>query len=102
MAGASVKMGVDVTQFKQGMRDAQASVKTLDAELKKSEAQAIVDEIILDQNLTAPVKKGDKVGEVRFSLNDEVIGSVDVVAAENVNKMSFWTAFLWILYGITQ
>lgn len=39
MAGASVKMGVDVTQFKQGMREAQAAVKTLDAELKKNEAQ---------------------------------------------------------------
>lgn len=39
MAGASVKMGVDVTQFKQGLREAQASVKTLDAELKKNEAQ---------------------------------------------------------------
>lgn len=70
--------------------------------LKKSESQAIAEEIILDQNLTAPVKKGDKVGEVRFSLNGEVIGTVDVVAAEKVDKMSFWTAFLWILYGITQ
>lgn len=39
MAGASVKMGVDVTQFKQGMREAQTAVKTLDAELKKNEAQ---------------------------------------------------------------
>ena len=39
MAGSTVKMGVDVTQFKQGMRDAQTSVKTLDQELKRSEAQ---------------------------------------------------------------
>ena len=39
MAGSTVKMGVDVTQFKQGMRDAQNSVKTLDQELKRSEAQ---------------------------------------------------------------
>ena len=39
MAGASIQMGVDVTQFKQGMKEAQASVKTLDAELKRSEAQ---------------------------------------------------------------
>ena len=38
-AGSTIKMGVDVTQFKQGMRDAQNSVKTLDAELKKSKAE---------------------------------------------------------------
>lgn len=70
--------------------------------LKKNESSAIVEELNLDQNITAPIKKGDKVGEVKFSLNDEVIGSVDVIAAQNVDKMSFWTAFLWILYGITQ
>ena len=70
--------------------------------LKKNESSAIVEELNLDQNITAPIKKGDKVGEVKFSLNNEVIGSVDVIAAQNVNKMSFWTAFLWILYGITQ
>lgn len=38
-SGSTVKMGVDVTQFKQGMREAQNSVKTLDAELKRSKAE---------------------------------------------------------------
>lgn len=35
----STKMTVDVSGFKSGMQQAQASVKTLDAELKKNEAQ---------------------------------------------------------------
>ena len=70
--------------------------------LKKSNAASITQQTKLNQNLTAPIQKGDVVGAVEFYLNDEVIGSVDVVAAEKVNKMSFWTAFLWILYGITQ
>ena len=39
MAGVSVKMGVDVSQFKQGMQQAQQSVKTLDAQLKLNEKQ---------------------------------------------------------------
>ena len=39
MAGASVKLGVDVTQFKKGMQEATGSVKTLDAQLKTNEAQ---------------------------------------------------------------
>lgn len=39
MAGSTVKMGVDVTQFKQGMKEAQNSVKTLDAALKYNEKQ---------------------------------------------------------------
>ena len=103
-ATRKVQLEKDETKIKKGV---QKTVEITVAQdfgtlLKKSESQAIAEEIILDQNLTAPVKKGDKVGEVRFSLNGEVIGTVDVVAAEKVDKMSFWTAFLWILYGITQ
>ena len=39
MAGASTKMSVDVSQFKSGMQQAQAAARTLDAELKRNEAQ---------------------------------------------------------------
>ena len=43
----TTKLEVEYSQFKKGMAEAQASVKTLDAELKLSEAQfnARVDEI---------------------------------------------------------
>lgn len=68
--------------------------------LKKSEASAIKQEVNLKQNLTAPIKKGDVVGTVEYYLNDEEIGSVDIIAGETVDKMSFWTAFLWILDGL--
>lgn len=37
MAGSSIKLGVDVTDFKRGMSEAQASVKTLDATIKTNE-----------------------------------------------------------------
>ena len=37
MAGSSIKLGVDVTDFKRGMTDAQASVKSLDAAIKANE-----------------------------------------------------------------
>ena len=36
---ASTKMSVDISAFKQGMQEAAARVKTLDAEMKKAEAQ---------------------------------------------------------------
>lgn len=36
---ASTKMSVDISAFKQGMQEATARVKTLDAEMKKAEAQ---------------------------------------------------------------
>ena len=37
MAGSSIKLGVDVTEFKRGMTEAQNSVKTLDAAIKTNE-----------------------------------------------------------------
>ena len=70
--------------------------------LKKNQSDAITQQVNLNQNLTAPIKKGDTVGNIEFYLNDEEIGAVDVIADESVDKMSFWTAFLWILYGIIQ
>ena len=39
MAGSTIKMGVDVTQFKQGMQQAQQSAKTFQAQMKANEAQ---------------------------------------------------------------
>lgn len=70
--------------------------------LKKGDTSAVTQRVNLDQNLTAPIKKGDKLGRVEFYLNDENIGSVDVIANETVDKMSILTAFLWILHGIIQ
>lgn len=70
--------------------------------LKKSEAAAITQKLNLKENVTAPIKKDQSVGTVDFYLNDEMIGQVDVVAVDSVNKMSFLTAFLWILDGLLK
>lgn len=41
------------------------------------------------QELTAPIQKGEKVGVVRYFLNGEEIGSVDVVAAEEMKEIRY-------------
>ncbi len=67
---------------------------------KKSEADAITQKLNLPEKISAPVKKGDKIGTVDFYLNDVQIGSVDIVSTNDVSKMSFLTAFLWIVEGL--
>ena len=37
----------------------------------------------------APVKKGDKIGEAVYRLGTEKIGSVDIVAAEDITEAVF-------------
>jgi D-alanyl-D-alanine carboxypeptidase (penicillin-binding protein 5/6) len=45
--------------------------------------------IELCEAVTAPVKKGDKLGRLVYSSNGKEIGSCDLVAAEDVNKAGF-------------
>ena len=58
--------------------------------LKKGQDKEITQEIKVDQNIIAPIEKGQKLGEVIFSLNGEIIERVNIVAKEDIPKMNFW------------
>ena len=42
-----------------------------------------------EQKIAAPVKKGDKIGSIEYSLDGKVIGESDIIALEDVKKASF-------------
>ena len=46
-------------------------------------------QISLPEYVTAPVKKGDKVGEAVYSLGAEKIGSVDIIAVDDIAQADF-------------
>ena len=56
---------------------------------KRGEAPPIRQEAFLKKGLTAPVKAGDKVGELVFYRGEEEIGRTDLVADRDV-RVSFW------------
>lgn len=68
--------------------------------LKKSEASGVTQKVNLPESVTAPVKEGDVLGTVDFYNNDEQIGSVNITAAESVDKMTFLTALFWVIDGL--
>ena len=68
--------------------------------LKKNVGKEIRQEVNLKEDIEAPVRKGDKVGNIDIFMGDEQIGSIDITAAENVEKMSFFTALKWLLSGL--
>ena len=45
----------------------------------------------------APFKKGDVVAKMEYSLGDTVLGTVDLVAEEDVKEQKFHHAFIQIL-----
>jgi len=55
----------------------------------KGQSANITTTVSLPEIIEAPVVKGQKVGEVIFSLNDETLGTVNLIANDDVKKMSF-------------
>lgn len=47
---------------------------------------AIQKNIILAEDVVAPVNKGQKLGEIELKMSDEIIDIVDLVAADNVER----------------
>lgn len=46
----------------------------------------------IKEEITAPVKQGDKVGELKYSLNGKEIGKIDILAVEDVAEISYGSA----------
>lgn len=59
-----------------------------------SKIEAITD---IPESVPAPVKTGDKIGTITYKNGDTVIGTADIVAAEDVDKISFFTLLPRIL-----
>lgn len=63
----------------------------------KGEGEGMTQTLNVPENVPAPVKSGDKIGSLKFTLNDEEIAAFDVVAAEDVEEKNFGSVFklLW-------
>jgi len=80
------------------LKGIQTTVKAIYADdvkalIKKGSKDAITKDVTLDTDITAPIKAGAKVGTVSFKSGDKVVGSVELVAANDVEKASFLKLF---------
>ena len=66
--------------------------------LAKGEAEGLTQTIELVDSLEAPVAEGDTVGKVTVELNGEYISEYPVLAAETVERMTFFRAFGLLLF----
>ena len=55
----------------------------------KASPRNIEKSVVLSDTVSAPIKKGDTLGEITFSENGENVYSVDIVASEDVEKKGF-------------
>lgn len=63
----------------------------------KSLASKIEYKVELNESVVAPVKEGDKIGDVIFTCNGKEIGRADIIAAEDVKRIGYFDVWLRML-----
>ena len=64
--------------------------------IKKGNSDGIKNEIIINEDIVAPISKGDVLGKVNFYLNDELIGTSNLIAEKEIKKMNSLNMFEYI------
>ena len=59
--------------------------------LKKGEDKNVEQTVNIEENLSAPIVQGQKVGEVIYTLNGEEVGRTNVIAETGVEKKTFFS-----------
>lgn len=67
--------------------------------LEKEKISKITCRYELSESLTAPIKKGERVGEVIFEYNGEKIAQTEIYSVEEIQKIGFWGILLKVLDG---
>lgn len=80
--------GIPVVGSKDGYADAEFG--DFGYLVRKGGAADVGRRIILDDSICAPLKKGDVIGRVSFSLDGAEIGSVDITLCENVERIGYF------------
>jgi len=61
--------------------------------VEKAAAQELVKRVELAESLTAPVATGQVVGRLTIARGEEIVARTDIVAADEVARVSWWTLF---------
>ena len=68
--------------------------------MEKKGGGEIKAEILLPEYVTAPIKAGETVGSIRYTLNGETLTELPITAAEDVARISFGEQLLRLLQAV--
>lgn len=72
------------------------------AVVAKGRAKEITSKETIPDVIESPVKKGQKVGNIAYYSENELIGNVELIAAENVDKIGFLYTFEKLLINFVS
>ncbi len=67
--------------------------------IEKGKESQISQSIEINNNIEAPIHKGDKLGQVTFSLDGNKIASVNLIASSDIDKINLFTMSKKIIYS---
>ena len=84
---------------KLGQQDSVAAVPAGEQALlvDKGQRSSIKSEVTLEESVTAPVSKGQRLGTMTVRSGEQVIAQIPLVAAEPVTRLTFWNLTVQIL-----
>ena len=59
--------------------------------VEKGKEKDVVQNVTINENISAPITVGQKVGEMTFSLDGQVISTVNLVAENSIDKINLFT-----------
>lgn len=65
--------------------------------IEKGQEKNVKQNISIEQNLSAPIEKGQKLGEVSFTLNNKELAKINIIAKNNVDKIGTWNMITVVL-----
>lgn len=68
-----------------------------DVLMSNGSSKDVTQEIKLDDTFTAPILEGQKLGEVEFSINGNVVSTVNLVANKSSDKLSFGSIIKFVM-----
>lgn len=86
-------------EIKKGTASSVDAILENDAEVLMSNGSSkdITQEIKLDDTFTAPILEGQKLGEVEFSINGNVVSTVNLVANKSSDKLNFGSIIKFVM-----
>lgn len=70
--------------------------KDIGAFIKKGKSKEISQTVTINENIQAPINKGDVLGKVEITLENEKIAEVNLVAEKNVSKKNLSNMFSYL------
>ena len=88
-----------VVPVKLGVADTVTAIPASDGRMliDKGQKSLVTTEVVLDEEVTAPVSQGQRLGTMTVKAGEQILAEIPMVAAQPVEKLTFWQMFKILL-----